>query len=291
MTLINSVFSIANDFMEDPKFVKLNNKNIEKLANTMKKEGKVDFLSKEKEETPTTEDEGYKFEDEVKLELLASSINYCYWYGKHNIRPGKACATLMYALLVNEYNFNNRKVDINLVNNLGKKLAEYRFTLLEDRLFHLDEARLFGITFAKRLLLMKNNLHDIFDELVIGVPGFASDLFLKRTCLFFMQLNRKFGWFNESISELPVPADYHLPQLLKYYGCIEYNGVLSVNIKMGYLIPKGSLMECEIRAATVTACSKLASLVEWTSTDVDTWLFTKRKECDEPFHLTITTDY
>lgn len=291
MSLINSVFNIASEFMEKPEHVKLNQENIEKLANDMKNSGKIDFLSKEKEESPATEDEGYNFEDEVKLELLASSINYCYWYGKHNIRPGKACATLMYALLVNEYNQNNRIVDVDMINKLGKTLAEYRFPLLEDRIVHLDEAHYFGITFAKRLVLMKNDLSTMFDELVLGMPGFASDLFLKRTSLFFMQLNRKFSWFNEEIGELFVPADYHLPQLLKHFGCLEYSTELSLAIQTDSLIPKGSLMECEIRAATIMSCRKLAFLAEWTNVDVDTWLFTKRKECDDPFHLTITTDY
>lgn len=291
LNLITSVFSIAKDFMENPKYVELSNENIEKTAELMKKEGKIDFLSKEKEESLPTEDEGYNFEDEIKLELLASSINYCYWYGKSDIRPGGACSTLMYVLLVNEYNQNNRQIDVDLINNLVKKLTEYRFTLLEDRMVHLEEAFYFGIIFAKRLLLMKNNLHAMFNELVLGLPGFASDLFLKRACLFFMQLNRKFDWFSDSIGDLPVPADYHLPQMLRYFNCISYSSELGTIINENELIPKGSLMECEIRSATIMTCRKLAFLTGWTNTEIDTWFFTKRKECNDPFHLTITTDY
>lgn len=291
MSLIDSIYTIANDFMKKPQYVTLDDKFIESTAESMKFEGKIDFLGKEKEQKPPTEDDGYNFEDEVKLELLASSINYCYWYGKHDIRPGEASSTLMYALLVNEYNFNNRVVDEGLILNLGKKLIEYRFPLIEDRLVHLEEAYFFGKTYAKRLLMMKNDLISMFDELVIGMPGFASDIFLKRACLFFMQLNRKFGWFSRDLNKLPVPADYHIPQMLHHYECIKYNLKLSAEIQTSSLIPKGSLIECEIRAATIVACNKLAELTGWTNMDVDTWFFTKRKECDDPFHLTITTDY
>jgi len=290
MNIIDSVFNISNEFMKNPKFVNLDYEKIEMLANTMKENKKIDFLTERKETKVVSEDE-YNYEDEVKLELLASSINYCYWYGKPEVKLVGSCSTLMYALLVNEYNYNNRTIDSKLITNFVKTLVEYRFTLLEDRIVHLEEAYLFSQTFAKHLLMMKNNLYDMLNELVTGIPGMAADLFLKRAISFFMQLNRKFKWFANEIEKLPIPAGCFTPQLLRNYGCITYQPYLDAQIQAYSLIPKGSLMECEIRAASIKTCNKLSELTGWTSNDIDTWLFTKRNECSDLFHLTTTTDY
>ena len=53
--------------------------------------------------------------------------------------------------------------------------------------------------------------------------GFSSDVFLKRTSLFFMQLYRKFGWYKDDLMQtLFVPADYQIPKILRHFECIEY---------------------------------------------------------------------
>jgi hypothetical protein len=57
------------------------------------------------------------------------------------------------------------------------------------------------------------------------------------------------------------------------------------------LIPKHSQIECEIRAATVLAGKKLQELTGWNASEIDAWLWLRRKEATKPFHLTITTDY
>ena len=131
----------------------------------------------------------------------------------------------------------------------------------------------------------------IVSLIVEGLPGFASDIFLKRASLFCMQLNRKFGWYKDTINELPVPADYQVPKMLEFYGGIIYSEKLSRLIMNEELIPKGSLMECEIRAATIIACKTISDWIGWTSQEIDSWLWLRIKEFDRPFHLTITTDY
>ena len=57
------------------------------------------------------------------------------------------------------------------------------------------------------------------------------------------------------------------------------------------LIPKGSLQEIEIRAATVLTAKKISEYSGWNIADIDTILFSQRKLIDIPFHLTVTTDY
>jgi len=128
-------------------------------------------------------------------------------------------------------------------------------------------------------------------SLVTTFPGFASDLFLKRASLFFMQMYRKLGWYEKMMSYLPVPADYQVPKMLKHFGCIKYKEPLNTIVEVGELIPKGSIMECEIRAATIIVCELLRQQTKWNMSEIDSWLWLRRKECNDPFHLTITTDY
>ena len=35
----------------------------------------------------------------IGYQLMASAVNYCYWYGSHNFRPNGANSTEMYKLL------------------------------------------------------------------------------------------------------------------------------------------------------------------------------------------------
>jgi len=117
------------------------------------------------------------------------------------------------------------------------------------------------------------------------------DIFLKRASLFFMMLHRSMGWFKNDIHKLPIPSDYQIPKMLEWLGCIRYYGSLKNDIKEGKLIPEGSLMECEIRAASIIACKKIADRAGCSPNDVDNYLWLNRKDCNNPFHLTITTNY
>ena len=142
---------------------------------------------------------------------------------------------------------------------------------------------------------------DILDEtedvemwlkiVVESFPGLAQDMFLKRASLFFMMLFRRMVWFKHSIHKLPIPADYQIPKILESEGCIQYSSKLKNDITEGKLIPKGSLMECEIRAASIIACQQISQGCNVTMCAVDDYIWMHRKEYDMPFHLTITTDY
>ena len=288
MSIINSVFEVSAEFMKSPKFVNINNEALKLLAEKMEEEGRVDFFSNKHSEEYKQD---LNFEHEIKLELLANSINYCFWHGGPHIKPKNLSSTLMYALLVDSYSKNNRHMDTNLINLYTSSLAEYRFPLLEERERHLKEVIERWSLFVENVIENKEDVEPLMDELVKTFPGYASDLFLKRASLFFIQLNRKFEWFQNSINILPMPADYQVPKLLRSYGVTSYVPLLADLVEDHILIPKGSLMECEIRAATIQACSELGRLIGWGPVDVDTWLWTKRKEDTSPFHLTITTHY
>ena len=125
----------------------------------------------------------------------------------------------------------------------------------------------------------------------MAFPGYGKDLFLKRAFLFIIQMYRRLGLFKDEIHKIPVPADYQIPKMLRMLGCIKYNYPLDLMVADGRLISEGSLLECEIRAATIVVCKKIADLAGCSCADVDTYLFANRKTCRDPFHLTVTTNY
>ena len=301
MDIIKSVFDTAEKFMENPKHVLIDRSMLQHLASVMEEEGVTKFPNElNLDETKLEGEIRSEFlKDEVRLELLAGSINYCYWYGKADLRPNNASSVLMYDLLRKSYEEGGNVPYWGfeeMVNRYIALLAENRFPLLEERKRHLYEVINNWETFIcmvikDGLIPEEKKLPILFNVLVKTFPGFGADIFLKRASLFFMQLNRKFGWYENDINKLPVPADYQVPKMLEFYGAIKYNEELLRRVMNEELIPKGSLMECEIRAATIIACKTISDRIGWTSQQVDSWLWLRRKKCGRSFHLTITTDY
>lgn len=287
MNLITNVFDLAEEFMESPQYVDILEDNVHTLAEQMKRTGIDPFPS---------QSTGENHRLVILKELTASSINYCYWYGKSDIRPGGCGSGLMYDIVnqwLEKYGYTTLNRNIN---DIKRELALHRFPLLEERIKHLTEVAQAGEMFAT---MMMDNLpktgegyyYPIFKNLVEMFPGFASDLFLKRASLFFLQLYRKMGWYEEAMNFLPVPADYQVPKMLYHFKCFKYSQQLLGTIRGNHILPKGHLAECEIRAGTIVVCKMLQKATEWNISDIDSWLWLRRKECNDPFHLTITTDY
>jgi hypothetical protein len=290
--MIPSPFRISEEFMKNPQWVKINYDHVAKLANDMLETGITPF---------PPQSTGENERQIIIKELVASSINYCYWYGKSTIRPNDCGSSLMYDLVNDSFSKINLSISIKAcANRLAKKLSLNRFPLLEERIKHITEVATVGESLASDMHMgYINNQHKpekdggiYFKTLLESFPGFASDIFLKRASLFFLQLYRRLGWYEDMILfYLPVPADYQVPKMLRHFHCIKYLSPLGFMVDNGQLIHKGSLMECEIRAATILVCRELQSQTGWNISDVDSWLWLRRKECNTPFHLTITTDY
>jgi hypothetical protein len=284
MNVVEHVFEIAESFMECPRDVVINDWQINSISKQLKNSQKPKF--------PTPEINNPLVG--CILELTAASINYCYWYGKHNIRPGGSSSTLMYELMLESFNdFEPCLYDFNrCINKFKETLALNRFPLLEKRCQHLDElVQNDAVDYCSKIINDHESIMPHLNELIRLFPGFASDIFLKRASLFFIQLFRRFGWFNHDLHKLHVPADYQVPKMLEHFGCFSYSPELYNKIENGQLILKTSWEECEIRSATILAIKQLCINTGWNVAEVDAFFFLKRRETQRPFHLTITTDY
>jgi len=284
MKLVEDVYELAENFMRNSVYVKLNEKRISQTASRM-----ID-------DQPSPFPRQHEVTDDATvclLELIGGAINYCYWYGKSDVRPNGCRSSKMYKMVTEAMNYFEWDNFEECIEMLVQLLATNRFPMLEEREKHLVELVKFNAPdFA--IKIASDNHKDcepFFYELVSTYTGYASDMFLKRASLFFLQLYRKLGWYEDSISRLHVPADYQVPKVLEYFGCIEYSEGLKAMIDSHMPLPKHSVYECEIRAATVLACKKLMELTKWNLSDIDGWFWLGSKKVDGPFHLTITTDY
>lgn len=283
--IIDRVRTMSADFVGDEMPVSINYDAVNKLAEQMETEGKMPFT------VESSEDE-MNHAQSVLTELFASSINYCFWYGRFNFRPMLGDSNSMYDVIIDAvHNKFDGIVDADFVNAIIDKLVFDRYPLIEDRTRHLIEASLGTQEFIMFVLMNRDNDYRIvLHELVRRYPGFSSDMFLKRAFLFVIQLNRKLNFFR-GVDSIPVPADYQVPKMLEHFGCLKYKESLSNKINSHTMIPKFSAEEISIRGGTVVACDKLSELTGWSKSEIDAWLWLRRKECDKPFHLTITTDY
>jgi len=305
MNQIDTVWALTQDFVKLSTMVATNS---EKIRNVAKE---IDESLNRRLDVPLPD--GVSLKDTPSsahlrkmflYELIANSVNYCFWYGRHNIRPNGANSTKMYKLLDESFlhlemmkkiqTFDPRQELELVIDSFICKLSRARFPLMDHRVRHLKE------------ILNRSDLLSVIDEtvrqqrydanawidyLITSFPGYGADLFLKRAMLFIIQMYRRCGLFAEAMSKILVPADYQIPKMLRWLGCITYNSELSFVVDNSVMIVSGCYVECEIRAATIWACNRIAELANCTCEEVDTHLFAQRHFCTDPFHLTVTTDY
>jgi len=287
--ICESIFKICADFLNRECPILINLQGIEKTSNLMLEEGVKKFPIKE-----ITKNHIYQA---VLQEFVGCAINYCYWYGLFNIRSQEACSGKMYSLVEIAFqDYQNGDTFEICIYRLIQLLAINRFPLLEEREKHLKELITDGEDFCVDISNAifykdKEDYYPFLEDMIKTFPGYASDIFLKRASLFFIQMYRQYNWFKSAMAELPVPADYHVPNMLEEFKCIQYEPYLKSLIVNQILLPKGSKEECFIRAATIIACRKLQEKTGWGIADIDGWLWLKRGEINRPFHLTVTTDY
>jgi len=127
---------------------------------------------------------------------------------------------------------------------------------------------------------------------------FKQDIFFKKglfavmiTARMLPELKELHPVYKVALHQLPVPADYQIPKMLRHYGLIEFSDELASLVDNSVSLQENFEMELNIRAATVLACEMLAQNNACSVDDVDAYLFMKRKECDALHHLCVTRSY
>lgn len=309
MKPIETVWSVVNEIMATPKFVRIDFDAIDRNVAGIQEFNKQKVLLGPRFKEWAVG--GYDAQlNMVWYDLIASSVNYMFWYGSGEIRPGGSNSVKMYRLLDAAFQGRENQTPVisRVIEDFADKLVLERFPHSETRYRHLmeimpqlledrswDESRLRSRSqFVKNIAFHRdryNSIEEWVTDLILLFPNFGQDIFLKRAFLFFGLLNRRYGWFADIIKDLPIPADYHIPKMLRWLGCLEYSAPLADAVDNDVLIPAGSRKEVEIRAASLMACDWLAEKARCSMTDVDAYLWTQRKASNDKIHLTITTDY
>jgi len=306
--LIGSVICLSEELMKNPQYVTHNESRIAIVAGNLRKK-----IKEQKEfwmgypKCINIEGKRAKEKDYMLLsyELMAGAVNYQYWYGSSIIRPNGSGATKMYEMLDESfklagsiYSVGHRTVCEDACKNFMNMIVDQRLPNSEKRIHHVQEILDSMKDGPNVISILINAIHgkDIGVEQFLGViistyPGYAGDMFLKRPFLLAMMLYRRIQWFKKDIHILPIPSDYQIPKMLIWLGCIQYSEELSNMISNNILIPSGSLMEAEIRAASILVCKLLSLASGLSMCDVDTYLWLNRNKCTDQFHLTVTTDY
>lgn len=118
--------------------------------------------------------------------------------------------------------------------------------------------------------------------------------FFKRAQIFAHDLSLLRNANIANIESLTAFADYKLPQILRSLGVLRYNQSLAKKVNSLKLIPKDSREEIEMRASTIWACERLASLLKVSPATVDNVLWNLSQETKKrmkPYHRTLTTCY
>jgi hypothetical protein len=176
------------------------------------------------------------------------------------------------------------------VNHLNALCRDYVYVGASNRHAH----KAVGINIAQYFVNMVaegDRFETLFNFLVTEIDGFGDDPFLKRAILFFLEINRLLGWYEDDLEGFPVPADYQVPKMLRHHRILEYGKWIDSIVNSGGLIQENGPIELSIRAATILAAEELSNILGWSTAEVDSWFFSQRKETKRPFHLCITSNY
>lgn len=308
------MWKLVDTVVRESEYVCIDEYEIDDLATTVTQWSSCGMTSDLREGKVDVPDGVGTAQDLFMYYLMADAVNFCYWYGNEAWRPAGSNSTRMERLLSEVFLKAGESVSSQnrhwhhypaIIQSFMSILTYERFPLIRERralleeLTHVDCYKLYEAIFHSNL--PNTSLDVCFSRLLMDVPGYSSDMFLKRASLFFFELWKRRGHFPnqlnsswaEEIKTLPVPIDYHIPNVLRYLECIRYGGRLAKMVDRGDLIPQGSRMEIEIRAASAHACKYLGELTHLGPVEIDDFLFNQRGEAKglNPIHLTITTDY
>ena len=215
------------------------------------------------------------------ISAIQASLQYCFWYKDANQRPfSSEQVDKLVQNVCDKFTLDGLKCALPLIKS---DIMKSGITLLEDRMRSLDEV--FTLDFKRYARTSNSPEHALLTLLTL--PSFKADPLHKKALLAVKTSNAKFGL----TSNLDVPADYRLPQVLVHLGVLEYSKELQHLIDSDTVIPHGTKYEVQIREATIDACREIAKINNCTPHEVDEYLITQKSKCENKHHLTICTYY
>ena len=320
------VLSSTRQVMEQGQYVWINFERVELLAHQWIQQGR---------ETGTTSPtwyEQYHFHDgtgrTVNWILALDAMNFCFWAEKDQPRwsieyQGETLNGYLAeaAALKRAVEENIPLWDAKYLSSIShEELAhifrgEQNIPLLEQRLHNVREVgrvllERYNGQFINTIERAERNAVKLVLLLVQDFPSFNDVVlyrnhlvrFFKRAQICVADLHGSFNGKNwgvfSDLDQLTAFADYKLPQVLRYFGVLEYHPSLAERIDNQQLLEAGTKEEVEIRAATVWACEllrrKMIQLdhpVTAAEIDLRLWLLGQNSSGMQPYHRTRSIYY
>ncbi|MFW5889746.1 MAG: queuosine salvage family protein [Bacillota bacterium] len=191
-------------------------------------------------------------------ELIANSINFCYWFGRHDLRPGNASANNMYKLLresINEWMEYGGKfpslgyakdiscymLNNNLLEIFKNKMIEKGYPLVKDRISNLLELKpktdLF-INYLTHKITLINPIYDV--RLCSGMTHFLKYIIDQLSDIdpeyILAALIESFDCYSSDF--FLKRAQLFIMQLQRYFNCWKEEQFSSFTVPSDYQLPK-----------------------------------------------------
>jgi len=229
---------------------------------------------------------------------INASLQYCFFIGNAQMRFDAIDSFWIMSMLDGIF----KKYEVTSVEDIYKTkesiiniLISSNITLLQSRVQTIEEV------FEKLDFKMYGNTYADIDASISNLKKlicFKQDIFFKKGLFAVMITGRMlpelqvfYPTYKAVLYQLPVPADYQIPKMLRHYGLIEFSNELASFVDNSIPLQENSELELNIRAATVLACEILAQSNVCSVDVVDAYLFMKRKECNALHHLCVTESY
>lgn len=278
-------------------------------------------------------------EDAVNWIFVCDTLNFCFWPLQNNLawtveeQSGYfgLCSALNRAittgLQITSPNFYSNITETNaraIFESDDKKLT---IPLLQERIQCLQEVgkvlkEKFDSTFVSCILSSKNSAKTLLQIIIDNFPCFRDEAVYqsqrigvyKRAQILISDIwlnfkGKGYGDFHD-IEELTMFADYRVPQVLVYFGALQYSSELYEALSSNVILQNGSQEEIEIRCASIYIVERIKSylldlldkrkqnisktLINSISIDYYLWDYRRTHAAELeyiPFHKTITKFY
>jgi len=230
--------------------------------------------------------------------VINASLQFSFFLGNSSIRVDNIDSSWIVNML--DKVFKKSKIEnvhniYHLKESIVKILIKSNIPLLNKRIISIEEIfnKLDFIEYGNSYLNINHSIC-MLKQLV----SFKQDIFFKKglfAILISSRMMPELKKINKSYKKelflLPVPADYQIPKVLRYFKLINLSDDFLNIIESNTIIPENSNMELNLRAATIKACNKIAKNNNISVDDVDSYLFMIRKKIDLQHHLCITSNY
>lgn len=320
-SLVNPARLLSQSLLKSFRHLKINSKRISRVVQLLEAQDfKLDIPKWDY--SPYSEIPDDEF---ASFLLILNSINFSF-FDPDNLKPfqdgevkGSSLATqrlVGHWKKLRDFDFL-RQIDVRFVENILFS-AGTPISMLDTRTRILREVGhfLYGLEKEGTPLSVwiegssENGPIDLVTRIPLVLPSW-NDPFLKRAQLFVGMLYgrlREAEWVDfDRVDQLTIFADYRVPQTLIAMGIIEPSRSVERTLKKRKLIPPGSRMEMELRAASIVASERLLRAMQrnghWgnvTPLEIDylLWSLGRGKDMEGIFsrpmpnhHYTVTTHY